>query len=117
MSVGEGSERCAGNRGNFGGKDDCTEGGSGNSLYYALFILGMVVEGSGCTQMYALGIPYMDENVKAKVSPMYVGVFVAAGIIGELPWRLHVNTVAVWGQILIIKSLNTLRFLCGSQTH
>lgn len=81
-SASEGSERCAGNRGNFGGKDDCTEGGNGNSLYYALFILGMVVAGSGCTPMYALGIPYVDENVKAEVAPMYVGIFVAAGIIG-----------------------------------
>ena len=87
-SASEGSERCAGNRGNFGGKDDCTEEGNGNSLvYYALFILGMVVAGSGCTPMYALGIPYVDENVKAKVAPMYVGIFVAAGIIGKLPWQ------------------------------
>ena len=54
-------------------------------LYYALFILGMVVAGAGCTPMIALGIPYMDENVKAKASPMYVGVFMAGGIAGELP--------------------------------
>ena len=34
--------------------------------------------------MIALGIPYMDENVSAKVSPMYVGIFFASGISGEL---------------------------------
>ena len=74
---------CAANRTDFGGKDDCKEDAvGGNTLYYALFILGMVVAGAGCTPMYALGIPYMDENVKAKVSPMYVGVFVACGIAG-----------------------------------
>ena len=45
----------------------------------------MVVTGAGCTPMIALGISYMDENVKAKASPMYAGVFVAGGIGGELP--------------------------------
>ena len=85
MSGNRGSELCAGNRTDFGGKDDCEEAGGGSSLYYALFILGMVVAGSGCTPMYALGIPYVDENVKAKVTPMYVGVFVASGIIGKSP--------------------------------
>ena len=75
------------NRTDLLGKSDCKEDTtSGNTLYYALFILGMVVAGAGCTPMYALGIPYMDENVKAKVTPMYVGIFVASGICGELPW-------------------------------
>ena len=76
---------CAANRTNFGGKSDCKEeAAGGNTLYYALFILGMVVAGAGCTPMYALGIPYMDENVSAKVSPMYVGIFIACGIAGKL---------------------------------
>jgi len=86
VSVGGGSELCAGNRTDFGGKDECKEATDGsNKLYYALFILGMVVAGAGCTPMIALGIPYMDENVKAKASSMYVGVFMAGGIAGELP--------------------------------
>ena len=78
---------CAGmNRTDFSVDDECEKTtGGGNGLYYALFILGMVVAGVGCTPMYALGIPYIDENVKAKVSPMYVGLFVASGIVGELP--------------------------------
>ena len=76
---------CAANRTNFGRKSDCEEEvATGNILYYALFILGMVVAGAGCTPMIALGIPYMDENVSAKVSPMYVGIFFASGISGEL---------------------------------
>ncbi|XP_078360965.1 solute carrier organic anion transporter family member 4A1-like [Oculina patagonica] len=74
---------CAANRTDFGGKSDCEEeAAGGNTLYYALFILGMVVAGAGCTPMFALGIPYMDENVSAKVSPLYVGIFVAGGIAG-----------------------------------
>ena len=75
---------CAANRTDFGGKRDCNEeAASGNTLYYALFILGMVVAGAGCTPMIALGIPYMDENVSTNVSPMYVGIFLACGILGE----------------------------------
>jgi len=74
---------CAANRTDFGGKSDCNEETtSGSTLYYALFILGMVVAGAGCTPMIALGVPYMDENVSAHVSPMYVGIFLACGIAG-----------------------------------
>ena len=74
---------CAGNRTYYGEKDDCARESGGDSLHYVLFILGMVVMGCGCTPMYALGIPYMDENFKAKVSPMYVGIFAASGIAGK----------------------------------
>ena len=74
---------CAVNRTDFGGKSDCNEESvSGNTLYYALFILGMVVAGAGCTPMIALGIPYLDENVSAKAAPMYVGILMACGITG-----------------------------------
>ena len=76
---------CTANRTDFGGKSDCKEeAAGGNTLYYALFILGMVVAGAGTTPMYALGIPYMDENVSPTVSPMYVGIFMASGIAGKL---------------------------------
>ena len=75
---------CAANRSDFRGKSDSNEEATGgSSLYYALFILGMVVAGAGCTPMIALGVPYIDENVNAKVSPMYVGIFVACGMLGE----------------------------------
>ena len=84
----KGSELCAANHTDFGGKDECNKDTrDSNSLCYALFILGMVVAGAGCTPMYALGVPYMDENVKAKVSPLYMGLFVASGILGELSFR------------------------------
>lgn len=82
---GSDSGLCAANPTDLGGKNDCEEEATGGSstLYYALFILGMVVAGAGCTPMVALGIPYMDENVSANVSPMYVGIFLACGILGE----------------------------------
>ena len=78
-------ELCLANRTELGAKVDCQKETSGGYMSsYALFVLAMVVAGAGCTPMYALGVPYMDENVKAKVSPMYVGIFLASGIIGEL---------------------------------
>lgn len=44
----------------------------------------MVVAGIGNSPLYALGVPYMDQNVKAKVSPMYLGIFVGfGGILGK----------------------------------
>ncbi|KAL9981591.1 hypothetical protein ACROYT_G010316 [Oculina patagonica] len=73
---------CAGNATNFGGKTDCNEKTGGNNLYYALFILGMIVVGTGSTPLYALGVPYVDENVKKEGSPMYLGIFAALGILG-----------------------------------
>ena len=59
------------------------ESATGNTVYYWLFFLGMLIVGAGVTPMYALGIPYMDENVRSKVAPMYVGIFVASGILGK----------------------------------
>ena len=85
---GSNSGLCAANPTGFGGKNDCEEETTGGStLYYTLFILGMVVAGGGCTPMIALGIPYMDENVSANVSPMYVGIFLACGILGEFSYH------------------------------
>ena len=73
-----------GNLTTFGGKTDCEEDTytGGNNLYYAMFILGMVVAGIGSSPKYALGVPYIDENVDAKAAPMYFGIFVAFGIVG-----------------------------------
>lgn len=75
---------CVGNLTNSDRKTDCAEDDhGGNNLYYALFILGMVIGGLGFSPLYALGVPYMDQNVKAKVSPMYLGIFVGfGGILG-----------------------------------
>lgn len=68
----------------FGGKIDCEDGMyiGGNSFYYVMFILGMVVLGIGSILKYSLGIFYIDENVKVKVVFMYFGIFVVFGIVG-----------------------------------
>ena len=46
----------------------------GSSLYYALFILGMVVGGICNSPLYGLGVPYLDQDVKSNLSPMYMGI-------------------------------------------
>ena len=61
---------------------------AGNVGYFSLFVLGMVIAGAGATPMYALGIPYMDENVKKKVLPMYVGTSNATGTVGTSRQRI-----------------------------
>lgn len=56
----------------------------GSSLNYALFILGMVIGGIGNSPLYGLGVPYLDQNIKSNVSPMYMGIFVGfGGILGK----------------------------------
>ena len=40
--------------------------------------------GIGNSPLYALGVPYLDQNVKKKVSPMCLGIFVGfGGILGK----------------------------------
>ncbi|KXJ27791.1 solute carrier organic anion transporter family member 4C1 [Exaiptasia diaphana] len=50
--------------------------------YYLLFIVGMLVIGAGSTPMWNLGTAYMDENVKAKAAPIYIGIFSCSGVMG-----------------------------------
>ncbi|KAK3742780.1 hypothetical protein QZH41_013896, partial [Actinostola sp. cb2023] len=50
--------------------------------YYLLFTVGMLVIGTGSTPMWNLGASFMDENVKAKIAPMYIGIFACSGVIG-----------------------------------
>lgn len=76
----------------------------GSSLYYALFILGMVIGGIGNSPLYGLGVPYLDQNIKSNVSPMYMGIFVGfGGILGKanqdkfflfsLQWKQALNSL------------------------
>lgn len=38
-----------------------------------------VIGGIGNSLLYGLGVPYLDQNVKSKLSPMYMGIFVGFG--------------------------------------
>lgn len=55
---------------------------AGHWYYTALFCIGMLIIGFGGSPLYVLGIAYLDESVKKKVSSMYVGFFSASGILG-----------------------------------
>lgn len=71
---------CEGNRSIPGGNTKCSLDRQRDShLYYAVFLLGMIIAGIGYSPLFSLGVPYMDQNVKPKNSPMYLGIFVGFG--------------------------------------
>ena len=41
--------------------------------YKYMFIFAQLFHGMGATPLYTLGVTYMDENLKTKVTPVYVG--------------------------------------------
>lgn len=43
------------------------------SSYKYLLILAQLLHGAGATPIYTLAVTYLDENLKAKMTPMYVG--------------------------------------------
>ncbi|XP_053572040.1 solute carrier organic anion transporter family member 4A1 [Bombina bombina] len=59
-----------------------TEGASSLSIYRYVFMLGQFLHGIGATPLYTLGVTYLDENVKLSYSPVYIGIFYTAAIIG-----------------------------------
>ncbi|XP_013383827.1 solute carrier organic anion transporter family member 4C1, partial [Lingula anatina] len=73
--------------------DTCT--GTGNSTactvnpqnsylqnYLYVLILGQLLHGVGGTTLYSLGTVFIDENVKTKVSPIYIGILYAFSALG-----------------------------------
>ena len=77
---------CEGNRKFPGGNTQCSvDRRRGSDFYYAMFLLGMIIAEIGYSPLYSLGVPYMDQNVKRKNSPMYLGKFVGfGGILGKI---------------------------------
>ena len=45
----------------------------GLNHYKYSFIFAMVFIGMGATPLYTLGVAYLDENLKTKMSPVYIG--------------------------------------------
>ena len=43
--------------------------------YKYMFILAQLFHGVGATPLYTLGVTYLDENLKTKVTPVYVGEY------------------------------------------
>ncbi|CAH1775633.1 unnamed protein product [Owenia fusiformis] len=52
------------------------------SMYRLVFVLGQLFHGAGAAPLYTLGVTYLDENLKAKVAPVYIGLFYALAIVG-----------------------------------
>lgn len=46
---------------------------SGLPSYKYMFIMAQLLHGSGAAPLYTLGVTYLDENLKPKVTPVYVG--------------------------------------------
>ncbi|XP_030068374.1 solute carrier organic anion transporter family member 4A1 isoform X2 [Microcaecilia unicolor] len=62
--------------------EKCSESASSLSKHRFVFMLGQFLHGIGATPLYTLGVTYLDENVKSNYSPVYVGIFYTAAIIG-----------------------------------
>ena len=61
--------------------------------------------GMGATPLYTLGVAYLDENLKTKMSPVYIGEFTLAGTGNVVPplfdWGgggilMHVHVLSLW---------------------
>ena len=44
--------------------------------YKYIFIIAQLLHGMGATPLYTLGVTYLDENLKPKVAPVYLGKYV-----------------------------------------
>nr|XP_031289349.1 solute carrier organic anion transporter family member 4A1 isoform X2 [Camelus dromedarius] len=60
----------------------CGDRASSLSRYRLVFMLGQFLHGIGATPLYTLGVTYLDENVKSSYSPVYLGIFYTAAILG-----------------------------------
>ncbi|XP_044154227.1 solute carrier organic anion transporter family member 4A1 isoform X2 [Bufo gargarizans] len=58
------------------------ESASNLSIYRYVFMMGQFLHGIGATPLYTLGVTYLDENVKSSSSPLYIGIFYTAAIVG-----------------------------------
>ncbi|XP_072029799.1 solute carrier organic anion transporter family member 4A1-like isoform X2 [Amphiura filiformis] len=64
--------------------DVCELGTSGSSLshYFWVFVFAQFLHGLGAAPLYTLGITYIDENVKPKMTSLYIGIFNGASLLG-----------------------------------
>nr|XP_054762661.1 solute carrier organic anion transporter family member 4C1-like [Lytechinus pictus]XP_054762736.1 solute carrier organic anion transporter family member 4C1-like [Lytechinus pictus] len=54
---------------------DSVEETSGLSLYFWVFVGAQFLHGLGAAPLYTLGITYIDENVKPKMTSLYIGKY------------------------------------------
>ena len=56
--------------------------GHSSAGYLALFCISNMLMGIGTTPLYTLGAAYLDENVSPKNSPLYIGIWYGATVLG-----------------------------------
>ena len=72
---------CTVNATNF--TETCDNDGMGKWYYPAIFCFGMFLIGIAGAPLYVLGVAYLDESVKKKVAPIYIGFFGSSGTVGK----------------------------------
>ncbi|XP_031568522.1 solute carrier organic anion transporter family member 4C1-like [Actinia tenebrosa] len=60
----------------------CVSSYDSDWYYILIFVCGQLFMGAGTTPLYSLGPAYIDENVKPKNMPLYLGVWFASSIMG-----------------------------------
>ncbi|XP_022104541.1 solute carrier organic anion transporter family member 4A1-like [Acanthaster planci] len=64
--------------------DTCGTAGSESTLanFFWMFVFAQFLHGLGAAPLYTLGVTYIDENVKPKMTSLYIGIFNAASLLG-----------------------------------
>jgi len=61
-----------------------------SGLYFYMFVLviAQMLHGAGATPIYTLAVTYLDDNLKPKVTPIYLGeCFIQTTVINHLDWQ------------------------------
>lgn len=53
--------------------DDDLSGDKYDDIHYATLLIGQTLIGIGAIPMFTVGLTYVDENCKQKMTPFYVG--------------------------------------------
>lgn len=64
------------------GSDSDRPCGAALSHYMYVLVVAQMLHGAGATPLYTLAVTYLDENLKAKLTPVYLGIFYSTAIIG-----------------------------------
>ncbi|KAJ8020203.1 Solute carrier organic anion transporter family member 4A1 [Holothuria leucospilota] len=65
-----------------GTEAECSSGAEQISNYFWVFVLAQFLHGLGASPLYTLGVTYIDENVRPKLTGLYIGIFNGASLLG-----------------------------------
>jgi len=89
----------------------CDDAGSGLtktrslSAYMFVLVFAHMLHGVGATPIYTLAVTYLDDNLKAKVTPLYLGEYAyKVGFLYNGPARFTISEVAVdWQESVVLQ--------------